>query len=176
VGDVTWNKNLPRLIQAIKKTKIPLVMIGKSLTQTDYDTTNKWNKDLVTVQMLIQNDKQIQALGFVPTEELVMLYNIASVFVMPSLYEGFGLPILEAMSSGCPVITSKEGSLYEVAGDAAFFIDAYDESSITDGIKKVFTDKNLQSQLSQDGKIQADKFSWKQTAEKTRQIYELIIR
>lgn len=174
VGDVTWNKNLPRLINAVKKTNIPLVMVGKALLQQEFDKENAWNQDLITIQNLIKNDKQIISIGFVPTEELVLLYNSATVFVMPSLYEGFGLPILEAMQCGCPVVTTTEGSLKEIAGDAAFFVDAYNSENIASGIERVIGDKRLQRELSEKGLIQAKKFSWEKTARKTMQIYKKI--
>jgi glycosyltransferase involved in cell wall biosynthesis len=176
VGDVTWNKNLPRLMDAAKQLEIPLVMIGKSLAQADYDQTNPWNADLNRVNELARSNEKIIRLGFVSMDELVQIYNLATVFVIPSLYEGFGLPILEAMACGCPVITSKEGSLPEVAGDAAFYVDAYDVNDIAKGIKKVFSDKKLREELSKKGLTQAQKFSWKKTAEETLKVYEKIIK
>lgn len=175
VGDVTWNKNLPRLLTAIKKTNIPLVMVGKALANTNFDESNPWNADLIKVQTLSYNDKRILKLGFVPTEDLVTLYNIATVSVTPSLYEGFGLPVLEAMSCGCPVITTKESSLSEVAGDAAYYVDGYNENSIAEGIKHVFLNEKLQKELSERGLQQAKKFSWEKTAEETIKIYKSLV-
>jgi glycosyltransferase involved in cell wall biosynthesis len=176
VGDVTWNKNLPRLIKAVGKINVPLVMVGKSLLEAEFDKTNPWNQDLVKTQELIAQNPDIHALGFVPTEDLVALYNLATAFVMPSLYEGFGLPILEAMASGCPVITSRAGSLLEVAGDAAFFVDAEDIDSIADGINEVFENTNQQTDLSERGLVQAKKFSWKKTAADTLKAYRQVIK
>lgn len=176
VGDATWNKNLPRLAQAIKKVNIPLVLVGNALYQKKIDITNPWNKDLVTVQKLINENKNIIVLGFIPTEELVTLYNTATVFVMPSIYEGFGLPILEAMQSGCPVITSKEGSLPEVAGDAAYFVNSYNVDDIADGINKVYLNEKTRKELSEKGIENAKKFSWKETAEETYKIYEKVFK
>ena len=141
VGDVTWNKNLPRLIDATKELNIPLVMVGKSLVSEEYDRYNPWNTDLNRVNELAKNDKNILRLGFVSNEDLVRIYNLATVFAMPSIYEGFGLPILEAMACGCPVVTTKEGSLLEVAKDSAYFVDAYDVESISKGLRKVFSIK-----------------------------------
>lgn len=174
VGDATWNKNLPRLIEACIKADISLVMTGKALFNSDFDKENPWNQDLIKVQDLCKDKKNIIRLGFVNDEDLVNLYNIAQVFVMPSLYEGFGLPILEAMASGCPVISAKEGSLAEVAGDAAFYVDAYDVDNISSGIKKVFSDANLRKELSEKGVALAQKFSWKKTTEETLKVYESI--
>lgn len=171
VGDVTWNKNLPRLIEAVRKVNIPLVMVGSALVKEDVDLSNPWNKDFAKVLELIDQNKNIIRLGFVSSEELVLLYNIATVFVMPSLYEGFGLPILEAMSCGCPVVTSKNGSIPEIAGQACRFVDAYNVDSIAEGIKDVFNNQNLQKQLSEKGIRQSKKFSWHKTAEETIRAY-----
>ncbi|MFH1832987.1 MAG: glycosyltransferase family 1 protein [Candidatus Levyibacteriota bacterium] len=172
VGDVTWNKNLPRLVEALKKTNLPLVMVGKAIASNDFDKNNFWNSDLTKVQNLIKGDERFLRLGFVPTIDLVCLYNLATVFVMPSLYEGFGLPVLEAMSCGCPVVTTKEGSLKEIAGDAAFFVEAYDTESIADGINKVFSDKLIQENLSREGLVWAKNFKWKKTAKNTAAVYK----
>jgi len=160
------------MIEAIKKTKIPLVMVGKTLVEKHFDKTNPWNKDLVAVQKMTENIDYIHKLGFVPTADLVGLYNTATAFIMPSVYEGFGLPILEAMQSGCPVITTKGGSIPEVAGDAAYYVDGYDTESIATGIEKIFSTKNLQETLIKKGTEQAKKFSWKKTAERTVASYE----
>ncbi len=172
VGDVTWNKNLPALMKAAGIAKVPLVLVGKAITEKEFDKTNPWNQDLVKVKNLAGNDNNIFTLGFVTQEDLVAIYNLATVFVIPSFYEGFGLPILEAMSCGCPVVTSKEGSIPEIAGDAAFYVDAYDINSIAQGLGKVFKDTKLQRELSEKGIAQARRFSWKKTAEETTRVYE----
>jgi len=174
VGDATWNKNLPRLIEAASKIDIPLVLVGKALVNQEYDKTNPWNKDLVLSQKLVKQNKKIITAGFIPTEDLVFLYHCASVFVMPSLYEGFGLPVLEAMSCGCPVVTTKNGSLAEVAGKACWIVDPFDIDNIADGIQRVFTDTKLQKILSEKGREQAKKFSWKKTAFATLTVYKQI--
>jgi len=172
VGDVTWNKNLPRLLKAVSKITVPLVMVGKSLISTDFDKTNKWNSDLIEVQKLSQQNKNVKMLGFVATEDLVALYNLATVFVFPSVYEGFGLPIVEAMQSGCPVIISHEGCMPEVGGSAVEYFDGYDTESLANAIIKVLNSKKLQKELSQKGFDQAKKFSWKETAGKTIEAYK----
>ncbi|PIR79850.1 MAG: hypothetical protein COU25_03180 [Candidatus Levybacteria bacterium CG10_big_fil_rev_8_21_14_0_10_35_13] len=174
VGDVTWNKNLPRLINAIKTTDIPLVMVGKNLVNGNYDKSNPWNYDLNRVHELVKEDKQIIRLGFVEDNDLVAIYNLASVFVIPSLYEGFGLPILEAQACGCPVITTKEGSLAEVAGEGAFFVNGYNQDSIAKGIQEVFNSDSLREELIKKGFDNNKKYSWKETAKKTIETYKKV--
>lgn len=174
VGDVTWNKSLPNLIKAVIKNDVPLVMVGKSLVQKDFDKLNPWNNDLTQVQTLANGHPKIFRLGFVPTNDLVTIYNMAVCFVMPSRYEGFGLPVIEAMQSGCPVITTKNGSLQEVAGEAAVYVEAEDFNSIAAGIKHVYNNESLQKELSQKGIKRAKEFSWKNTAFQTLEVYEKV--
>lgn len=175
VGDVTWNKNLIRLMSAVKKLNLILVMVGNALIQENFDRTNPWNKDLVRAQELAKDDKRIIRVGFVPTDDLVCLYNSASVFVMPSLYEGFGLPVIEAMACGTPVVTTRAGSLSEVAGDACIYVDPFDTDNIAKGIGEVFFSKDLQLKLQRTGLEQAKKFSWRKTATETIGVYEKIL-
>lgn len=175
VGDVTWNKNLPRLLDAVTELDIPIVMVGKSLVSEDYDKNNPWNNDLNRINELARSNEKIIRVGFLPSEELVQIYNLATVFVMPSLYEGFGLPILEAMACDCPVITSKEGSLEEVAGNAAHFVDAYDVESIKFGLDRVYKDQNKRKELVEKGRENIKRFSWKKTAEETLNAYKYAV-
>lgn len=175
VGDVTWNKNLPRLVKAVKKLNIPLILVGKAIASKEFDSKNPWNKDRIEVQNLIHSSEKIKALGFVNDHDLVAMYNAATLFVMPSLYEGFGLPVLEAMSCGTPVVTSGEGSLPEVAGDAAVIVDAYSIEDIAQNIDKVFSDEDLRSKLSEKGLERAQKFTWEKTAHQTLSVYHDII-
>lgn len=176
VGDATWNKNLPRLIESTIKANVPLVMVGKALADEVVDSQNPWNSDLVKAHRLAAENKNILRLGFVSNQDLIRLYNLATVFIMPSIYEGFGLPALEAMSCGCPVITSKGGSLKEVVGEAGKFVDPNDANSIAMGIGEVFNNTELQKVLSQKGLVQAKKFAWKKTVEQTMEIYNSVAR
>lgn len=160
VGDVTWNKNLPILVEAIKKIKIPLVMVGKALTE-DYDRNHPWNKDRVIIERETQDSSLFIKTGYVADEDLVKIYNMAFSLVMPSIDEGFGLPVLEAMSCGCPVISSREGSLVEVGGDAVLYFDALQINSIS-SIMENLSNKKLRNELIQKGLVQASKFSIKQ--------------
>lgn len=105
-------------------------------------------------------------------EELPQLYNAASVFVLPSLYEGFGLPLLEAMACGIPVVASNVSSIPEVTGEAAAFVDPLDSQSITNGLKAVLLDADFREKLIQKGLERSRNFSWEKTARKTLRIYE----
>ncbi len=174
VGDATPNKNLRRLVEACELLSLPLVIVGKSLAREVVD--HPWNKDVMFVQEKAKKNNKIHLLGFVPEEDLVKLYNIATVFAFPSLYEGFGLPVLEAARSGCPVVTSKGGSLPEVMNDAALYVDPISVNSIAEGINKVFKNKKLQLSLSKKGLIQSKKFSWEKTSNLTVKVYEKVFK
>ena len=116
-------------------------------------------------------DRHVSLMGFVPEADLVALYNLAEVFVYPSLYEGFGLPVLEAMACGTPVVTSPAGSIPEVAGDAALFVDPTSAVAISQGIIQVLSDRELAQRLQALGFAQAGRFSWRRTATEMLRIY-----
>lgn len=115
--------------------------------------------------------RKVHLLGQVPLDELVRLYNAATVFVYPSLYEGFGLPVLEAMACGCPVVASNTSAIPEVAGDAALLIDPMDPQAIADAIQNVLVNEELSKELRQRGLRRAKFFSWEDCARKTLQVY-----
>lgn len=113
--------------------------------------------------------------GFVTEDDLVALYNAAELLIYPSFYEGFGLPVLEAMICGTPVITSPCGSIPEIAGDAALMVDPYDADAIANAIKSVVTDRVLYDSLVEKGKLRAGLFSWQLAAEKTFAVYQSVM-
>ena len=144
------------------ETKIPLILAG---WQGWGD--KEWMR-------LIQDPKLRQRVffaGHVDDETLACLYTGASVFVFPSLYEGFGLPILEAMACGCPVICSNAASLPEVVGKAALQIDPTDAEGLARALDIVLTDSKLRQSLIQQGIERASQFSWKETAVKTLEVF-----
>ena len=111
-------------------------------------------------------------MDYVEEHVLISFYNVAKVFVYPSLYEGFGLPILEAQACGCPVITSNVSSMPEVAGESAILVDPYNVEEIASAIHKVSLDKNLRDNLIQKGFENCKRFSWQRCAEETLKVYE----
>lgn len=170
VGTLEPRKNIPTLIKAfynLRKYNLPhkLVITGKKGW--------KYNSIFETIEKLgIQDD--VIFTGYVPNEDLPALYNAADLFVYPSLYEGFGLPPLEAMSSGCPVITSNTSSLPEVVGDAGIMIDPYDVDTLANSIYKVLTNDGLKADMVEKGLERAKMFSWEKTVKETLKIYREI--
>lgn len=116
----------------------------------------------------IKENRNVRILGHITNRELAALYGGATALVYPSLYEGFGLPILEAMASGCPVITSNISSMAEVAGDAALLVDPYEVEDIKSAIEKVIRGAKA---FSEKGLKHAKNFSWRVSAEKTMEVY-----
>jgi len=119
--------------------------------------------------MKIKDARNVRILGKVETDDLIALYSGASALIYPSLYEGFGLPILEAMACGCPVVTSNISSMAEVAGDAAILVDPYKVDSISDGIEKVL--RGPKSYIEK-GLKRVQDFSWEKTARATLEVYK----
>ncbi len=140
VGDVNWNKNIPNLLEAVKIAKINLVMVGKALTDQSLKETKEINR--LIKKLKIEN--KIMKTGYVPEEALVAIYNLASLTVLPSFYEGFGLPVLESMACGTPVVCSKVASLAEIAGFVAVFSDPSNPNDIARKITSVLDSKVTQ--------------------------------
>lgn len=117
----------------------------------------------------------LKTLEFVSDAELIALYSAAEMFVYPSLYEGFGLPIIEAMACGTPVITSERGSILEVAGGAAMMVNPLDVEEIASAMYRLAWDVNLREALIEKGRARAAMYSWQKTAERTFQVYERVV-
>ena len=114
--------------------------------------------------------------GFLPEQDLCLWYNAADGFVYPSLFEGFGLPVAEAMASGAPVICSDAPSLQEVAGDAALIVPAQDQPALQDALERLYTEPDLAAQLRGRGIRQAGRFSWERAAIETIDVYETALQ
>jgi len=156
VGTIQPRKNIARMVEAISQIpELELIVVGKKGWQYEgiLDSPRKFG---------VEN--RVKFLEFVPDEELSELYKNAICFVLPSLYEGFGLPILEAMKYGCPVVTSNTSSLPEAGGDAALYFDPEDSSDIAEKIKKLLSDDKLREDMIEKGYKQAKKFSWEKAA------------
>jgi glycosyltransferase involved in cell wall biosynthesis len=121
-------------------------------------------------------DKDVRFLGFRPIETLSVFYRLAQVFVFPSLYEGFGLPPLEAMACGTPVVTSKVSSMPEVAGGAALLVDPADADSIAEGMVRAATDQALRTDLVTRGLARAREFSWAESVRRIHAVYMEVLR
>ncbi|MBU0458052.1 glycosyltransferase family 4 protein [Patescibacteria group bacterium] len=158
-GTLCPRKNQTRLIKAYNqlsselKDRFKLILIGGS----------GWNyKDTID---LIKNSEGVEWKGHVGDSEYESYLNSCHILALPSLYEGFGLQVLDALQKGIPILISDRGSLKEVAGDAAIYIDPEDISSISKGLEELLINESLRSELREKGSVQAKKFSWKKTVD-----------
>lgn len=142
--------------------KLGLVIVGSEGWKNE--------KLLQQFQQLLATKHKLQTLPYQSEKDLAKLYRLAEAFIFPSLYEGFGIPPLEAMASGCPVICSNAASLPEVCDGAAVLFDPKDKNALAENIKKILTDFSLREMLIQKGRLQAKKFSWEDSAKKLQAV------
>ena len=167
-GNIKPHKNVERLIEAFSLLRargageVKLLIIG--------DEISKYPK-LRRLVHRFDLHQHVRFLGFVPDATLAVLYRLAAVFVFPSLYEGFGLPPLEAMAAGAPVVASNVSSLPEVVGDAALLIDPMDPGSIADAMARVLGDAGLRTELIRRGHERVKAFSWERSVARVREVY-----
>lgn len=168
-GKTSPRKNLHGVVKALAMlaSEIPhhLVVVGGE----------GWDTEII--DQVIPNSgiaDRIHRIGYVTDDQLHALYCTASAYVHPSLFEGFGLPVLEAMAAGCPVITSNISSLPEVAGDAAVLVDPHNTEEIADGILRICGDANLAEELAEQGRRRAQSFTWPRCAEKVADVYKAV--
>lgn len=162
VGDINWNKNVPSLINICRDLNYPLVIAGSAAIKTD-TPVHPWTQDL----RFVQNSTYPTKLGFVPDDELPALFNLATIYCQASHAEGFGLPPLQAMACGCPVIANLKTSLPEVVGHAAL---PYKPESF----KKFWDSQATREKHAKLGLDQAKKFNWQKTALATKELYAKI--
>lgn len=169
LGTLEPRKNIPFLIKAFKKVKddleVPhkLIIAGKKGWgfKEIFDTVHKFDLE-----------KEVVFTGYVSEAEKKYLYKHADLFIYPSLYEGFGIPLLEAMNYGCPVITSNTSSLPEVAGKAGILINPNNLNELVNSIKKVLTDEKIKDKMINESFLQTKKFSGKKSAKKIMQLID----
>jgi glycosyltransferase involved in cell wall biosynthesis len=171
IGTLEPRKNLTRLIQAFAsvpadaRAGVRLVIVGATGWETDE-----------TFAAIAGHRELVRTLGYVPDAELPALYRGAKLFCYPSLYEGFGLPVLEAMSCGTPVITSGVSSLPEVGGDAAEYVDPRDPADIARALEELLADGERREELARRGLVAAARFSWERTTRETLALLESAAR
>jgi glycosyltransferase involved in cell wall biosynthesis len=168
-GNIEPRKNLIRLFRAFAQLDVPhkLVIVGAKgwKYQPIFDEVRR-----------LGIGKDILFTGFVDDVDLPSVYAMADAFVFPSLYEGFGLPPLEAMAAGCPVVCSGTTSLPEVVGNAAILINPYDVQEIATAMKEVLSNARLRDDMICAGKKRAKQFSWDKAAKQTLEVYEEVAR
>jgi len=171
VGSLEPRKNLKNLLLAYEmmdnnfKDTHHLILVGAS----------GWNNSEI-MSKIDQMQKWVKYSGYVSDEELAMLYGKASLFIYPSFYEGFGIPPLEAMACGVPVVCSNSSSLPEVGGDAVVYCDPYSVENIKEKIELVLGDKELQKQMIQKGLERAKMFSWDKSAMEHMKVFEEVLK
>jgi glycosyltransferase involved in cell wall biosynthesis len=171
-GNIKPHKNIERLIEAFDSLKqhgfehVKLLIIGDEISK------------YATLRRAVHRHKlhkHVRFFGFVPDQTLAILYRLAAVFVFPSLYEGFGLPPLEAMASGTPVLASRAASIPEVLGDAGMLLDPESLSQWADAMVKIIKDPVLPARLRIDGLARAALFTWERTARITLDVYRRVL-
>lgn len=167
VGSEERRKNVDIIIKAfhILQKKIPNILLVR---------VGEKSKEISELIKYYNLDSKIKYLNGLSENELASLYNAADIFVFPSLYEGFGLPPLEAMACGCPVITSNTSSLPEVVGDAGIMVDPYDVDILASMMDKVLNDKNLRESMVQKGIERSSMFSWDKCAVETLNVLKKV--
>jgi len=187
VGTLQPRKNIVRLIEAFAFVCHPELVSGSQskrdsdLRQNDIQLVIVGKKGWLFDEILKAPKKfgiedKVKFLDFVADEDLPLFYKNALCFVLPSLYEGFGLPILEAMQYGCPVITSNVSSLPEAGGDAALYVNPLDVDDIVKNLELIIQNSELRNKLKKKGYEQVKKFSWEKTARETLRVLEEVAR
>jgi len=164
-GSLYPHKNVERLVKAV-------AIINQDLKLVIVCARNVFYQRFLQKIKELKAEKFVNLVGFVPDEELAVIYKQAQVLVFPSFWEGFGLPGLEAMGSGLPVIAAKASCLPEIYGQAALYFNPLDERELAEKIQRIRTDKKLREDLIKKGFDQVKKYSWSKMAKETLEIYE----
>jgi len=166
IGTIQPRKNLIRLMEAVARIDgLKLIIVGK--TGWEYE-------EILDTPKKLGIEDRVEFKGYVATDKLVGLLAGASAFVLPSLWEGFGIPVVEAMACGTPVIVSNVSSLPEVVGEAGILVDPYSVDQIEQAIRLLMTDQKLRQKYSKLGLAQAQKFSWEKMAKQVLKVFEKV--
>ena len=174
VGNLEPRKNLPTLIQAFAEVRRRLAATGRAPQLVLAGTRAWFHAGIFRAVEQHRLGDDVVFTDYVPLAELPALYAGATCFVFPSLYEGFGLPVLEAMAAGAPVVAARAGSIPEVAGDAALLVDAHTPGELTAAIESVLTDPALRERLVLRGRARAAEFEWNAVARQTLAVYQAV--
>ena len=170
LGTLEPRKNITTLLHAFARLR--QILHGEPALHLVVAGARGWREQTIFQTIKSLALEQVVCLpGFINDEDLPALYGGALLFVFPSLYEGFGLPVLEAMSCGVPVVTSNTSAMPEVAGDAALLVDPYDVKGMATAIAAIVHDASLRDNLRQKGLARAQQFSWEMTARQTLDLY-----
>lgn len=173
VGDVNWNKNILELLRAVKIAKVSLVMAGYALTDQNLPQVKEIENSIEKLGL----KSKVHKVGYLPEHDLVNAYNLATVTVLPSFYEGFGLPLLESMACGTPVICSDNSSLSEIGKGAAIFCEPDSPNDIAAKIEYVINlTTSEQLKLSKLVLKHSANYSWQKVAKQTIAIYESVYK
>ena len=172
VGDINWNKNIPTLVKACLKLNYPLVIVGSAVTKKDVPN-HPWTQDLLWLQS--QKSPNLIFTGFVPDEELPFIYNLATVYCQPSFAEGFGLPLIQAMQSGCPVVYSQDSCLDEIMDSNGLKFNPHSQKDLEKKLIKFWDNENIRQKYAKLGLIHAKNFNWQNTALQTLALYNLVL-
>jgi glycosyltransferase involved in cell wall biosynthesis len=173
VGSMNERKNFIGTLKAfevLKENKYELLMVG------NFNLNFIIGEEAKAVLKNAKNNSKIKFLHNISNKELINIYNESKLFIFPSLYEGFGFPVLEAMACGTPVVCSKSSSLPEVGGDAVVYCDPYNIKDIKEKIKLVVEDENLQNKMIQKGLKRAQVFSWEKSTEEHIKVFEEVLK
>jgi glycosyltransferase involved in cell wall biosynthesis len=177
VGDINWNKNIPTLVKACLKLKYPLVIVGSSAVKKDIPN-HPWTKDLLWLQSIYNlrsNPNDLILTGFVTDEDLPIIYNLATLYCQPSFAEGFGLPLIQAMASGCPVVYSQDSCLDEIMESNGLKFNPHSQKDLEKNLKQFWNNKELRQKYINLGLNRAKSFDWKYTALQTLALYNLTL-
>lgn len=172
VGNLNPRKNLKRLIQAFDL----LIERGGYEHHLVIAGDQGWKFDREETLNLIRHRDKIHFIGFVPDEDMAALYSASSLFAFPALYEGFGIPVIEAQSCGTPVLTGNSSSLPEVGGEGALYVDAYNTEDICRGLCEILGNEQLAEHLVKKGYKNVSRFSWKDSAKRLDEVIEEIVK